>query len=132
MSPLELLEAAYTDWKAHLEIFETPKLLPPEEGWLAKFDSSQANLPKSAECAAKDLCLQAIRQCEAWINLVRRRNLKPNAEESRQWQKDSKRWKLLQRAVDLVRPSIFSWTAFAPPARQGDGGQRPCSSLEEV
>jgi len=57
ISPLEVLEAAYRDWKSHLEIFEKPKLLPPEEDRLAKFDSSQVNLPKSAKCAARDLGL---------------------------------------------------------------------------
>ena len=132
ISPLEALEAVYKDWKANLGMFVKPALLPPEEGWLAKFDSSQVNLPKNADCAAKDLGFQAIRQREAWINLMRRRNLKPDAREDRQWQKDSKSWKLLQRAVDLIRPSAFSWTVFAPPALQGGGRQKPCSSLEDV
>ena len=31
LSPLEVLEAAYRDWKAYLETFEMPRLLPPEE-----------------------------------------------------------------------------------------------------
>jgi len=118
ISPLEALEAVYKYRKANLGMFVKPALLLPEEGWLAKFDSSQVNFPKNADCAAKNLGFQAIRQREAWINLMRRRNLKPDAREDRQWQKDSKSWKLLQQAVDrdLIRPSAFPWTVFAPPA----------------
>ena len=41
ISPLEALEAVYKDWKANLGKFVKPALLPPEEGWRAKFDSSQ-------------------------------------------------------------------------------------------
>ena len=57
---MEVLETVYNDWKAHLEIFEKQKHLPPEEGWLTKFDSSQVNLLKNEECVARDLGLQAI------------------------------------------------------------------------
>ena len=42
-SPLEVLEAAYIDWRAYLEAFKKPRFLPPEKGWLAKFDSSPVN-----------------------------------------------------------------------------------------
>ena len=55
ISPLEALEAVYKYWKANLGMFVKLTLLPPEEGWLAKFDSSQVNLPKNTDCAAKDL-----------------------------------------------------------------------------
>ena len=82
--------------------------------------------------AARDLSHQAILHCEAWIKLVRRRNSQPKGAEVRQWQKNSKGWKLLQWAADLVRPSVDSHTVFVPPALQGRDGQRPCSSLEEV
>jgi len=132
LSPLEVLEATYRDWKAHLAAFAKPKLLPPEKDWLAKFDSSQVNLPKRADRAARNLGHQAIIYCEAWINLVRRRNSRPGEEGGWQWQKDSKSWRLLQRVADLVRLSIISHTVFAPPALQDGSGQRPCSSLKEV
>ena len=112
--------------------FEKPKLLPPEVNWLAKFDSSQVNLPKGANRTASDLGHQAIIHCEAWINLMRRRNSQLGEEGGWRWQKNSKSWRLLKRVADLVRPSATPHTAFAPPALQGGGDQRPCSSLKEV
>ena len=75
LSPLGMLEAAYMDWKAYLETFEKPRLLPLEEGWLAKL--SPVNLSRDMNRAARDLGLQAILRCEAWMNLLRRRNSQP-------------------------------------------------------
>ena len=63
---------------------------------------------------------------------MRRRNSKPATGVDRQWQDGSKNWKLLLQAVDLVRPSAFSWTVFVPPILQEGAEQKPCSSLEEV
>ena len=119
LSPLELLEATYMDWKAYLETFEQPRLLPLEEGWLAKFDSSPVNLSRDVDRAARGLCHQAILQCETWINMLRRGNSQLIGAEAQQRQKNSKGWKLLQWAADLVRPSVNSHTVFALPALQG-------------
>ena len=85
-----------------------------------------------ADRAARDLGHQAIIHCEAWINLVRRRNSQLGEEGGWRWQKNSKSWRLLKQVADLVRPSAISHTAFAPQALQDGGRQRPCSSLKEV
>ena len=132
ISPLRAFEAVFRDWNANLGRFVKPELLPPEEGWQAKFDSSQVNLPGNADGTAKDLGFQTIQKRKALINLVRRRNSKPATGVDRQWQDGSKNWKLLLQAVDLVRPSAFSWTVFVPPILQEGAEQKPCSSLEEV
>lgn len=101
LSPLEVLEATYRDWKAHLVTFEKPKLLPPEVSWLTKFDSSQVNLPEGASRVASDLGHQAIIHCEVWINLVRRRNSQLGEEGGWRWQKgDGKRLPRLSFHMD--------------------------------
>ena len=55
ISPLRAFEAVLRDWKANLGRFVKPELLPSEEGWQAKFDNSQVNLPGNADDTAKDL-----------------------------------------------------------------------------
>jgi len=123
ISPVEALEAVFRDWTAFLGRFTKPTLLAPEEGWQAKFDSSLVNPPSTAGGVAKDLGFQTIQKQEAWINLVRRRNLQPITSADR-WREGSKHWKLLLRVVDLIRPSPFPWTVFAPPTLQGVEGGR--------
>ena len=132
ISPLEVFEAAFNDWSMNLRRFVKPALVAPAESWQAKFDSSQVNLSGTADGVAKDLGLQVIQKREAWISLVRRRELKPASTEDRYWQDDSKNWKFLMQAADLLRPSAFSWTVYAPPTLQEGVGQKPCTSLEEV
>jgi len=131
-SPLRVFEAAFRDWKANLGRFVRPELLPPEEGWQAKFENSQVNLPDKAGETANDLGFQTIQKREAWTNLVHRRNLKPATKADRQWQESSKNWKLLVQAVEPGRPSAFPWTVFAPPTLREGAVQKPCPSLEEV
>ena len=63
---------------------------------------------------------------------MRTRNWQPRAKEGWQLQENSKIWMLFRRVADLVMPSANSQTVLAPPALQGGGGQRPCSSLKEV
>ena len=65
LSPLEVLEAAYIDWKTYLEAFKKLRLRPPEVGWLAKFDSFPINLSKDVDKAARCLSHQAILQSGA-------------------------------------------------------------------